>query len=504
MASTYKRDDAITSALAANKLDLRAVLSVVLGATAPLTVAAGVVATAFAVTGLVNLPAGFIVVGLVLALFSVGYVAMAQRIGYSGAFYSYIAQGLNKALGVGGAWVALLAYNLLQVGLYGAAGTAANPLAKQYLGLDLPWWVFALIAWAIVGALGLLNIKVSGRVLLVLLAAEMLIILIYSVSFATHPAGSGAALEAFSPAALFHTGGGALLAIAVLGFVGFESAVVYTEETRNPHRTIKTATFASIVVVGALYALSSWALIVTTGPDKIVAAAQEQGPGLLFGTAGQQLGATWADIGSVLFVTSLLAAMISFHQTTARYTFVLGRERVFPVQLGTTRADGVPRLASMIQTLIGLAVILTYAIAGWDPLVQLFFYGGTSGGFGVLFLIFWTSIAVWTYFRRHQHEETAWRSTVAPLLSIVAVAIVLILVLANFATLLGVPESSPLRWGVPIAFLIVAVLGTLYGLRLRFARPDVYAVIGLGPTATSHGVVRTSPRDHATHRREDR
>ena len=50
MASTYRRDDAITSALAANKLDLRAVLSVVLGATAPLTVAAGVVATAFAVT----------------------------------------------------------------------------------------------------------------------------------------------------------------------------------------------------------------------------------------------------------------------------------------------------------------------------------------------------------------------------------------------------------------------------------------------------------------------
>jgi amino acid transporter len=158
----------------------------------------------------------------------------------------------------------------------------------------------------------------------------------------------------------------------------------------------------------------------------------------------------------------------------------------------------------MIQTLIGLAVILTYAIAGWDPLVQLFFYGGTSGGFGVLFLIFWTSIAVWTYFRRHQHEETPWRSTVAPLLSIVTVAIVLVLVLANFATLLGVPESSPLRWGVPIAFLIVAVLGTLYGMWLRSARPDVYAVIGLGPTATSHGVVRTSPHDHATHRREDR
>jgi hypothetical protein len=55
---------------------------------------------------------------------------------------------------------------------------------------------------------------------------------------------------------------------------------------------------------------------------------------------------------------------------------------------------------------------------------------------------------------------------------------------------------------VPLAFLTVAVLGTLYGIWLRFARPDVYAVIGLGPAATSHGVVRTPPASHAAQRWE--
>jgi hypothetical protein len=28
----------------------------------------------------------------------------------------------------------------------------------------------------------------------------------------------------------------------------------------------------------------------------------------------------------------------------------------------------------MVQSLLGLAVIVTYAVAGWDPLVRLFFW----------------------------------------------------------------------------------------------------------------------------------
>jgi hypothetical protein len=61
----------VAAALAKDRLAVPQVLFFVMGGVAPLTVAAGVVTTAFAVTGLVAIPAAFIVTALVLGLFSV-------------------------------------------------------------------------------------------------------------------------------------------------------------------------------------------------------------------------------------------------------------------------------------------------------------------------------------------------------------------------------------------------------------------------------------------------
>src|SRR2546425_8098942 len=98
---------------------------------APLTVAAGVITTADAVTGMTAIPAAFIAVALVLGLFSVGYVAMSRHITNAGAFYAFVARGLGRPTGVAAALVALVSYNLLQVGLYGAFGPGAASYAAD-------------------------------------------------------------------------------------------------------------------------------------------------------------------------------------------------------------------------------------------------------------------------------------------------------------------------------------------------------------------------------------
>jgi hypothetical protein len=137
---------------------------------------------------------------------------------------------------------------------------------------------------------------------------------------------------------------------------------------------------------------------------------------------------------------------------------------------------------------VGFVVIVLYAVAGWDPVVQLFFWGGTTGGLGVLLLIATTSVAIIVYFVRHPAGETVWRRLVAPVLAAVLLLIVVVLALANFATLLGVESTSPLRWGIPLAYLVIAVLGVAWALALQRRRPTVYAAIGLGAksaTATS-------------------
>lgn len=150
-------------------------------------------------------------------------------------------------------------------------------------------------------------------------------------------------------------------------------------------------------MIAALYAFASWTMISAAGGD-VVARAGKEGPDLFFNVASDRLGSTALDLGHALFLTSLIAAMISFHNIIARYTFSLGREGVLPRAFGrTVPGTGAPKNGSLAQSALSLVVILLFAINGWDPLVQLFFWGGSGGAIGVLLLITVTSVAVIGY-----------------------------------------------------------------------------------------------------------
>jgi amino acid transporter len=203
----------------------------------------------------------------------------------------------------------------------------------------------------------------------------------------------------------------------------------------------------------------------------------------VFNLAANTLGSAWATIGHVLLLTSVIAAMISYHASASRYVFSLGREGVLPAGFGRTLPrTGAPLWGSVTQSIIGVVVILAYAAAGLDPLVNLFFWLGTTGGFGVLLLLTGTSAAVIGYFRRNG-GESVWRATVAPLIAFIALAAAVVLSVVNFATLLGVAPNSAARWAFPAAFLVVAVGGILWATFLRVRRPAVYQRIGLGVAA---------------------
>lgn len=478
--------DRVSRTLASNRLGVPAVVFFVLSAATPLTVVAGVVTTGFAVTGIIGLPIAFAAIAALLALFSVGYVAMSRHITNAGAFYTYVTHGLGRPAGVAAAYMALLAYNLLQVGLYGIIGVAAAPQLDEWFGIVVDWWVVALIAWAIVGFLGVLRIDVNGTVLAVLLVAEMAIIVIYALASLLNPADGEVSFDALQVGNLFESGAGAILVLAVLGFVGFEASVVYSEESRDPKRTIALATYISIAVVAAVYVLASWAMTVAAGPDDIVPMAQELANGVIFVQAEEFLGATWVDIGETLFVTSVFAAMISFHNTVARYVFALGRERVLPAALGrTSPSSGAPIAASIVQSVIGLVVILIYAFFDLDPLVQLFFNLGTTGGFGVLALVALTSVAVLAFFARHPSGENTWRRLIAPALATILLVIVVILAISNYDILIGVAPDAAERWILPGLFVVAALIGLAWAQFLKSTRPDVYEAIGRGANAAT-------------------
>ncbi len=475
------RSDKIFRTLAGNRLDVAAIVFIVISAAAPLTAISAVATIAFAATGEIGLPIAYLAVAAILMVFAVGYVAMSRQVANAGALYTYVTRGLGRVTGVSASFVAVLAYSVLPLSLYGGVAAVTSGFLEGRLGISIPWWLIALLTWVVVTALGVLRVDFNSRVLAVLLISEILVVLLFNLVFLGNPADGSVSFAALSPGELFSPGVGTLLVTAFLGFLGFEGSAVYSEEARDPKRTVALATYIAIAGVGILYSLSTWALTVVVGPENIVEAAGTDQTDLMFNVGANYLGSAFIDIGHVLFITSMFAALVSFHNTASRYLFALGREQVLPAKLGQTSGrTGAPYYGSLAISGLGLLAIILFAGAGLDPLTDMFYILAQYGSLGVLMLLALTSFSVIAYFRRTPNTETTWRRAVAPAIGGVFLTVVLILVLNQFGSLLGLPPGHVMNWLLPVSFLLAAALGAAWGLHLRSKRPDVYRNIGLG------------------------
>ncbi|MEV6631908.1 APC family permease [Actinoplanes sp. NPDC051470] len=458
-----------------------------MAAAAPLTVVAGGATAGFAVTGSTGIPLAYVVVAVVLGVFAVGYVAMSRRIVNAGAFYTYITRGLGRPAGVGGAAVALAAYGpLMQVGLLCGFGVVAADFMTTHASLTMPWWIWAYIAWAAVAVLGVIRIDLLGVVLSVLLVAEIVVAVVLAVVQVEHPAGGRLSVTTLSPSNLLTTGLGAGLATAIAGFVGFEGTAVFSEEAKDPRRTVARATFIAVVLIGGLYAFCAWAMSVAAGPDQIVARSTAEGSALIFNLAAPYVPAVVITVGQFLLLSSLFAAVLAFQNTQARIVFALAREGVLPAVLGRVgKRSKAPVGGSITQTVIAFAAIIAFVLTGWDPFVNGFFWLTVLGGIGVLAMMTIVSLAVVAFFTRRDNQAGVWEGRLAPLLAFAALAAVCVVTVDNAAALFGVDPASGTQWRLLGVYPVVFIIGVVGALILRSAKPEVYARIGLG----AHSIV---------------
>lgn len=485
----------VSTVLASSRMGMWPVVFITLSAAAPVTVINGGATAGFAITGITGIPLAYLVVGAILALFAVGYVAMSQKIVNAGAFYTYITHGLGKTAGVSAAFVAVVAYNVMQVGLYGGFGVAMVNLLNGPIGVNVPWAVWAMLGWVAVLFFGSRRIDLHGKVLATMLIGEIAVALVFAAVQVSHPAGGTITFEGISPSSLFiGVAASAALVTGIAGFIGFESGTVFSEETRDPRKTVPRATYTGVAIIAVLYCFCSLALVVAVGADQIVARATAEGSELSFNLASPYLPAVVIWIGRLWFVTSLFAALVAFHNTVARYLFALGREHVLSGWLGrTSPSTKAPFNGSIVQSAIGFTGILLFVVFDWDPFAQMFFWLTTLGGFGVLILMTFTSIAVVAYFVRDRRGVGVVRAFIAPVVSTVVLAALLVATISKFHVLIGVDAHDPVRWLLPGSFGIAAILGIYWAAVLKHTRPTVYSGIGLGVNAPAAAVSAASP-----------
>lgn len=486
-----------STTLRRNAVGVAGILFFVLSAQAPLTGIAGALPVAMLLGNGAGAPAAYLLVGCVILLFAVGFIAMSRHVSDSGAFYSYISRGLGRRVGSGSAQVALLSYNTIQAAMYGLYGVVMSGLGNQYLSLDLPWWVWALLTMGLVQLLGSLNIELGAKVLAVLVIAEFSILLMFALVDLVKGGGpdgigftSSFSVDAFSAGAP-----GVALTFAIASMFGFESTAIYAEEAKDPGRTIPRATYLAVCTIAIFFAFVSWMVVSHYGASNAVVEAETalvsgDSTALVFGAISDTLG-TWAtDVAGVLLATSLLAGILAFHNGINRYFHALAEHGLFHGRIASTNKHGAPYVASAIQTFVAAVLVIPFAVLGKDPVLTLFSWFSGLAVLALVVLYFLTSVSVVVYFRRTGLDRRLWNTVIAPIAAAVLIVAGTVLVIRNFPTLIAGSTTTAvvLAASVPLVFAGGWVLAHLRRRHLipQVDAPATTAIPPVGPAAVTN------------------
>jgi len=440
-------------------------------------------------------PAAFLVATIILLVFSVGYAAMSSKVTAAGGFYSFISHGLGRELGMAMGAASVVAYAVFEPSLCGGFAYFMNLKLMQLFNVNVPWPVLALGMVALIGVLTYFDIKVSSAVLGVALVAEVIILIVFDVGVFAHN-GNGAVVQtaAMNPVLAFSGfpahdklaagAAGIGLFFAFWSWVGFEMAPNYAEESKDPKRIVPLSLYISVLFLGVLYTLTCWASqSAFPNIDGAINEAQNNSATYFFDSASRLVGPWVSALMSYLILTGSFACGMAFHNTTSRYLYSLGRERILPAAFGRTHKQyKTPFISSFVQSGVAAVIIIAFAVlAGSDnPSTQA--YGELYGLMALLGTILIlsaqaiVSIAIVVYFHKeHPAERHWWKTVVAPILAFVAQAYIVYLCIDNLAFVGG---GFAFANDIPWIDLGTVVLGLAYAFYLKTANPDKFDKIG--------------------------
>jgi amino acid transporter len=489
--------------LAQGRLGVVGIVFFVVAAASPLVGMTGAVPVAIVAGNGAGAPGAYLAAGLVLLVFSVGYAAMSHAVSNTGAFFAYVGRGLGMVAGVGSAFVSLLAYLAIQLAIFGFFGALAAGQFEAELGIDLSWWVWALIAWAVVLVLSLLQVDIGAKVLGTLMLLEVASLVLLAVVVIAKGGGpDGLDLGAsFSPSNVlaggFSGSAGIALAFAFASYIGFEATAIYAEETKDPKRNVPIATYAAVTLIAILFAATSWAVVSAVGSDQAVDRVAELSSldgvpladpaAVIFSVADQFVGGWLGELMSWLVLSSLFAALLAFQNSSARYFFSMGRAGVLPRALEKVNGHGAPSFGTVATSVITLAVILLFVVTDQDPVLNLFYWFSGLAVLSIVLVEILVSIAVIVWFRR-QGDPRLLSTVVAPVLAVLGLALGGYLIMARFGLLAGTVSSaeesmdafalSATGWTLVLAPFVVLAVGMVVG-QLRRGREASEAVADL-------------------------
>ncbi|QCR38432.1 APC family permease [Nissabacter sp. SGAir0207] len=449
-----------------NTLGLFSLVFFVVAAASPLTGVVGGLPVAIFTGNGAGIPVIYIVACAILMLFSVGYIAMSRHVTDSGAFYTYISTGLGENWGASASVLALMAYFSIQAAVVSMLGFFTHLFLAQHLGWSLPWWMLSMAFTVIIWVLGIKRVEIGGKVLGVLMLAEVAIVLLTDIMLLVKKSGP-LSLASFEPSVFMHGNLGIAFVFAIAAFIGFESTAIYAEECRDPKKTVPRATLCALLIITVFFCFTSWALVQAYGVGQIAEVARQDPGNFIFTITRHYVGQWAVDTMSVLLITSLFAAALAFHNNISRYIFSISRDGLIWKELCETHpTNGTPHKASHAHSMLLLLFLAGMGSANVDPMVHIFAFGSAIATLCIMVLQVGVSAAVIVFFRRTpRHGNSGWQVFWAPLLAMATMGVTVILMVNNLQLLSG-SDSILVRF-IPWLIAACAMAGYVMSLKRR-------------------------------------
>jgi len=453
-----------TSALRQGTLGLRHAIVISVAVMSP---AASIFFNTVPQAGLVGaaIPLCYVVGFIVALLMANQYSEMSREIPSSGSAYTFVTAGLGPTWGLLTGWIGFIAVALGVPYSFILMSANLQTIVQRWLGFDLHWSFWFVLAIGLVFALCYIGIRQSLTVDLTLLLFEigicllLAVIVLFSVGSQGKLSATPFTLAALPPQGDLTTG----IVLAVLSFIGFETAAALGEETRNPHRSIPRAVYGSMLVVGIFYIIMAYVATVGYGPDHMVSGyAKDSAP---FDTISRHWGggvlAAFIDLAGIL---SFFSAALAIVNGGARILYAIGRDGKALSWLAKTHPDHrTPVNAVLVLCLFGLVIGLVLGFL-LKP-INAFAFFGTLDAIFVVLIYGMVNIACLRFFwRKRRAHFHLLRHGIFPILSTLIIA-------AIFVAAMVSPGPAPLSY-IPAVVGIWLLLGAIVILVARFmSRP---------------------------------
>ena len=303
----------------------------------------------------------FILATIVLVMVGSSFGRLSERFNSAGGAYAYVRDTFGSKLGFVTAY--LFFGNMICTGIIGG-------VFSSYLNdlTGLPKFVCVIILLLPVFFLGWRGVEFSTKALVAIWFVQMALIIYPAIRVWTIRAAEVENILANSAHAFVPSFGITNLMFAVLVcvwcFVGFEGAAYMGEEIKGGAKSVKFAITASVIGIGAVYAVTCW--LWTAGMTNVTADLINEwnANGMLLADYAKMIGyAAGRPLIACATLASCVGCFICFATIAPRGFFDMGRNGYLPEAFGKLNKHQSPHISLIFYSVFWFAASL-YASYG--------------------------------------------------------------------------------------------------------------------------------------------